>query len=171
MPYVYGHYKADDGKLFYIGKGNGRRAWRNDSRNRHWQNIVNKHGLVVKIIEDNLTDEEAFEKERQLIAEVGVKNLANAVSGGAGLTSKFASKRNNEMVKDPEWKRLHQEGCQRRSQDPTWKRKLTKGMKKLARNPEWIKKMTEINRKKAADPKFREKLSNSAKLYFENKER
>ena len=61
MAYVYGHYKKDTGELFYIGKGSGKRAWRPDKRNRHWQYVVNKHGYVVKILEDNLTDEEAYE--------------------------------------------------------------------------------------------------------------
>ena len=57
MAYVYGHYRESDGKLFYIGKGIGNRAWDKIRRNRYWFRVVNKHGLIVKIIEDNLTEE------------------------------------------------------------------------------------------------------------------
>ena len=82
MAYVYGHYKADTGELFYIGKGTGSRAWCKDSRNPYWKNIVKKHGLEVRILEDNLTDAEALDKEKQLIEEIGLDNLANLTEGG-----------------------------------------------------------------------------------------
>ncbi len=87
MAYVYGHYKADTGDLFYIGKGTGDRAWSNRKRNKHWRHTVNKHGYVVKILEDNLTEELAYVKEKQLIEEVGLENLTNMTDGGRGGTS------------------------------------------------------------------------------------
>jgi hypothetical protein len=68
--YVYGHYTKDTDELFYIGKGTGNRAWKKSGRSKYWNNKVNKDGLVVKILEENLTDEQAYEREKQLIAEV-----------------------------------------------------------------------------------------------------
>ena len=87
MAYVYGHYKADTGELFYIGKGSGHRAWSKRTRNKHWKYVVEKHGLIIKVLEDGLTDDEAYNRERQLIAEVGLNNLTNKTEGGEGLTS------------------------------------------------------------------------------------
>ena len=101
MAYVYGHYKADTGELFYIGKGTGNRAWIRWGRSTYWNRIVSKHGLVIKILEDGLTEDEAFEKETRLIEEVGLTNLANIREGGLGNTSESAKK----LWDDPEFRK------------------------------------------------------------------
>jgi hypothetical protein len=79
--YVYGHYTLD-GRLFYVGKGVGDRAWVKRSRNPHWKNVANKCGLEVKILVDSLTEEEALQKEKELIEEIGIENLTNMRPGG-----------------------------------------------------------------------------------------
>lgn len=53
--YVYLHRRATDNKVFYVGKGKGKRAFDNSSRNDYWQNTVNKHGLTVEIIYSELS--------------------------------------------------------------------------------------------------------------------
>jgi hypothetical protein len=88
--YVYGHYTADTNKLFYIGKGNGKRAWDASDRNKYWQHTVAKHGYTVTILHDNLPEHEALAKEIELIAEVGLTNLTNILPGGEGFTSDVA---------------------------------------------------------------------------------
>jgi hypothetical protein len=85
--YVYGHYKADTGELFYIGKGTGKRAWHKSNRNVYWYNVVNKYGYTVKILHEGLSEEDAYSMERKLILEVGLENLTNMTEGGYGLTS------------------------------------------------------------------------------------
>jgi hypothetical protein len=90
MAYVYGHYKADTNELFYIGKGTGKRAWIMTGRSEYWQRVANKHGVVVKILEDALTDGEALAKETHLIEQIGLSNLANTQPGGKGNTSETA---------------------------------------------------------------------------------
>ncbi len=83
MAYVYGHYRADTGELFYIGKGTRPdRAKAKYGRNPYWWNIVKKHGYTVKILYDGLTTQEALDKEAELIAESGLDNLSNFASGG-----------------------------------------------------------------------------------------
>jgi hypothetical protein len=93
--YVYGHFIPNDDKPFYIGKGiqEGRskrnRAWAKDNRNKWWHNIVNKYGYDVKILHSNLTNEEAINKEKELIAQYGRKDietgiLVNMTDGGDG---------------------------------------------------------------------------------------
>ena len=126
MAYVYGHYKAYTDELFYIGKGTGNRAWSKRSRNPHWQNVVNKHGLVVKILEDGLTEEQAYEKEKQLIAEVGLENLTNMVKGGKGFTSEDAKR----WSQDPEWKQKNLEANRKRVQNPETKQKISESVKR-----------------------------------------
>jgi hypothetical protein len=67
--YVYAHLD-DAGKIFYIGKGEGRRAW---SENRHflWYRYVDKNlngKYQVRILHDNLSPELAEEIEAAWIA-------------------------------------------------------------------------------------------------------
>jgi hypothetical protein len=145
MAYIYGHYRESDGKLFYIGKGIGNRAWDKKRRNRYWFRVVNKHGLVVKIIEDNLTEEQAFSKEKQLIAEIGLENLANITEGGEGFTSEFCKQR----YKDPEQRKKLSDIRKKKMEDPEFRKKmlskLTGGILKISKE-EWKKKVSEGQR-------------------------
>jgi hypothetical protein len=84
--YTYGHY-TEDGRLFYIGKGVGRRAQLKTNRNKHWHHTVAKYGLKVQIFAKWATEKEALDHECLLIAyyknEVGIK-LVNCTDGGEG---------------------------------------------------------------------------------------
>lgn len=86
MFYTYAHY-TPDGKLFYIGKGHGLRAYRYSGRNPHYKNIVTKYGKpTVKIIAEWETEEDAFNHEIELIAKYrneGIE-LCNKTIGGEG---------------------------------------------------------------------------------------
>ena len=165
MAYIYGHYKKDTGELFYVEKGSGKRAW-SKSRNKHWHNVVNKHGYVVKILEDGLTDEQAFSRERELIAEVGLNNLTNMLDGGQGLTVKDAQRR----LQDTEFRnRFTQAMREKVHQNPEWKQKISESVKKLHQDPEWKQKNLEANRKRVQNPEYRKRLSESVKRYWEQK--
>lgn len=85
--YVYEHLKPNTGEVFYIGKGCKNRAYETRSRNNHWTNIVNKYGLEVNIIYNNLTNQEAGQKEVDLINFYGLENLCNMTQGGDGCVS------------------------------------------------------------------------------------
>jgi len=89
MFYVYHHYKADTNELFYVGKGIRDRAISTANRNIYWHNIVNKHKCYIKIIAQNLTQEEAFTIEVAEICKHGRLNnntgiLVNMTDGGDG---------------------------------------------------------------------------------------
>ena len=93
MFYTYAHYKPEGG-LFYIGKGKPRRAYSMDTRNDHWQNVVNKYGRPhVELLASWDTEEEALDHERLLIScfrDMGVE-LTNKSDGGEGTSGfKFA---------------------------------------------------------------------------------
>lgn len=83
--YVYGH-SDPSGKLFYIGKGSGRRAWSRD-RDRIWNHYVNTclHGdYRVVILADGLTSEaaEALEEEwidRENEGLINRQNMARSI--------------------------------------------------------------------------------------------
>lgn len=82
--YVYFHINPLTNKVFYIGKGNGKRAFNKKKRNIHWQRTVKKYGYIIDIAHENLTEEKAFELECQYIMWFGLKNLCNITKGGNG---------------------------------------------------------------------------------------
>jgi hypothetical protein len=67
--YIYFHYKANTDEVFYVGMGTGRRAWRKINRTKHWHRVVNKYGVDVRIIHDNLSVTEAEILEVKYISE------------------------------------------------------------------------------------------------------
>ena len=76
---------------FYVGKGKGERAY-DLSRNDHHDRISEKYGHAVVIIADNLTEEEAFNLERETIEDY-VFNL------GYGIDIKsYENRENNEFL-------------------------------------------------------------------------
>ena len=90
MFYTYAHY-TPDGRLFYIGKGHGKRAYVFHKRNNYWNHIVEKCGKPdVHILANWDTEQEAFDHEVLLIdcfKELGHKlvNLSNGGEGSSGL--------------------------------------------------------------------------------------
>jgi hypothetical protein len=95
--YVYGHFTEDTNDLFYIGKGKDNRAHEfNTARTKWWRNIVNKHGITVKLLHENLTEEQALLLEKQLINQHGRRDLGtgvlvNLTDGGEGSTGRIIS--------------------------------------------------------------------------------
>jgi hypothetical protein len=68
--YVYAHMDGT-GKIFYVGKGEGRRAWSPD-RHPLWRRYVEKHlggNYQIRILHDNLSAGEAEEVEAAWIAQ------------------------------------------------------------------------------------------------------
>lgn len=97
--YVYIHRKASDGKVFYVGKGKYRRAFWKNGRNKHWHAVVNKHGYDVSFIAQSLTEEEAFQIERETIAYYGRANLCNYTNGGDGASGAKRSAETRELMR------------------------------------------------------------------------
>lgn len=84
--YVYVHFDLTNQRPFYVGKGHGKRAFSKHKRNDYWKNIVNKHGYSIEILEDNLTEDQAYELEKYWISQFkawGFK-LCNMTEGGEG---------------------------------------------------------------------------------------
>ena len=66
--YVYHWINDDTNSPFYVGKGSGNRykTTKKNSRNPWFDNIITKHNCHPEIVLDNLTEEEAFQKEIEL---------------------------------------------------------------------------------------------------------
>lgn len=87
--YVYIHRKLN-GEIFYVGKGRDKRAWSPHGRNTFWKNTVLKYEYNVSIIEDNLSESQAFELEEFLISYCKLRTqggtLTNLTLGGEGIS-------------------------------------------------------------------------------------
>lgn len=85
--YTYIHHRADDGKVFYVGKGCGNRAWQTGrQRSDWWKRVAQKHGVEVHIASHWPTEDEAFSHEKFLIScfrGMGAP-LVNVTDGGEG---------------------------------------------------------------------------------------
>lgn len=97
--YVYLHRRKTDGKVFYVGKGRGRRAFAKCNRNKHWQYIVQKHGFDVEFVETGMQESLAFELERSLIALIGRDALCNVTDGGDGVAGFKLSQESIDKMK------------------------------------------------------------------------
>lgn len=90
--YIYSHIDLNTGETFYIGKGTGNRGYTNENRSPQWNKKVSElnHQFEVKILERNLTKQEAEEAEYQYIKkfgkiEDGTGILVNVADGVFGL--------------------------------------------------------------------------------------
>ena len=89
------------GEVFYVGIGKNRRPYSKHSRNPLWLNVVSKYSYNVIIVEDNLTWDEACQKEIELIAHYGRRDLGegtlvNMTDGGDGVAN--LSKETTEKI-------------------------------------------------------------------------
>lgn len=66
--YIYAYWRLDTNTIFYIGKGKDDR-WKKLNRpyNQHFTRIINKIPIAVEILKGNLTEEEAFYWEEEII--------------------------------------------------------------------------------------------------------
>ena len=93
--YVYLHIKSKNGVPFYVGKGRGKRSEIHSHRSMEW-NKVSKLGYDILIIENNLSQDNAFLLEKYWVNRIGRDKLVNKTDGGGatfGLIHTEESKR------------------------------------------------------------------------------
>lgn len=103
--YIYIHVKPHNGEIFYVGKGRNKRAYSKSYRNTFWHNIVQKHSFDVFILENNLTEQEAFELEMKYIKRVGRRDLktgtlVNMSDGGEGNAGRIFSDEHRKKMSE-----------------------------------------------------------------------
>ena len=176
--FVYVDFREDDGKPFYVGKGVEKRA-KDLHRNPLHTNIKNKHGMVRKIVFEAQSEQEAFQKEIELIQELKThidfdEGGANLTLGGEGSSGyKFTDelkKQRSEIVKklweDPEYR----EKMSEMKKDPVYREKMKERNKKAWENPEYRKKRNESHRKTCEDPEHKKIRSETSKKMWEDPE-
>jgi DNA polymerase III psi subunit len=148
--YVYRHIRLDKNEPFYIGIGrteNYSRAYNKVQRSNQWKSIAS-NGYEIEILFDDLTWEQACEKEKEFIklyGRIDKKNgtLINFTDGGEGIVNYVYTEEARKKIS------LAQMGNQ------NWK----------LRNPtdEWKRKIAEKNKGKKRTQEFKDKLSASMK--------
>ena len=89
MAVLYRHTRVDKNEPFYIGIGdNETRAYNKVNRTKHWKSVAKK-GYEVEVLLEDLTWEQACEKEKEFIAlygrkDLGTGTLVNLTDGGEG---------------------------------------------------------------------------------------
>ena len=66
--YVYLYRRNDNNTVFYVGKGKGRRAVNMYDHNDFCIKVANKYGYTIEIYKDNLSEEEAFRLEEEMVS-------------------------------------------------------------------------------------------------------
>lgn len=183
--YVYRWYYKDTNITFHIGKGKGQRyKEKTQSRNIYFKNIINKEGdnVTSEILVDNLTEQEAWDLEKQLIAEYKAKGecQTNFHEGGCGgntgnYDSLERSKKISEAAKkrigplNPMYGKHHSEKTKQilheknlgRKLTPEHKAKLIAANTGREKTPEEIEKLRQANLGKKLSQETKEKMLDS----------
>jgi hypothetical protein len=160
MAYVYKHIRKDTNQVFYIGIG--KKEKRKDSiyaRNKHWHNIVKKTDYHSEIIEDNLTWEQACEREIFWIKYYGRKDLnegylVNKTNGGEGVIGRLISEDEKERLRNARKGSITSEETKEKLRLKQQGRKHTEEAKN---------KMSESSKGKSKTEEHKKNISNSGK--------
>tara|TARA_Y100001972_G_scaffold114411_1_gene150019 strand:- start:51 stop:1202 length:1152 start_codon:yes stop_codon:yes gene_type:complete len=164
--YTYGYLRQKDSKiakagtLYYVGKGKGSRAF-----SPHRNTPIPKDKNRIIFLKENLTEEEAFNHEMEMIklygrVDIGTGILRNLSDGGEGPSNPSPETR-KKMMENRKWyydqhpemfggslgrtKEQHSADSARAA-----KKGIIKWMKEQRENnPEWVEKQREISRQTA----------------------
>lgn len=152
--YVYLHRRETDNKVFYVGKGKGYRAGDRVNRSQWWKRVADKHGVVVEVVFDNLSEEDAFQCEKDTILEFRYFGhpLVNMTDGGEGLSG---HKQTNETIQ----KRVAKTTGKKRT--PEQRKKISDANKGKRRSEATCSAMSEARRGQKQPPEVVAKRANS----------
>ena len=140
---MYEWYLVDTGEVFYVGKGSGKRFKSISNRNANFKKIYDEYKCDVRIKCNNLTEAQAFKKEKETIKYYKTKDncrLTNLTDGGEGCSGWIPPqiyRDKQSMIHKKQW------------QDENYKEKMLK----IRRDPNGVYKSNE----------FRNKISNLVK--------
>jgi hypothetical protein len=96
--YVYAHVDST-GRVFYVGKGKGKRAKSKTGRSVAWKENVAKHGRTIRFVRKDMPEVCALSLERAIIHAIGKENLLNMTTGGQGVSGRVPSEEQREKCR------------------------------------------------------------------------
>ncbi|MEM4994812.1 NUMOD3 domain-containing DNA-binding protein [Priestia sp. SB1] len=174
--YVYEWFKNSTLEVIYVGKGTGLRRFDLHQRNQYFLSTISKHKCSVRIIESNLTEQQAFNLEVERIAELKALGQAKCnftIGGVGGNTYQYLSVEKRSILsknqsqksklwwkdKDLQYRKLHGEKVA----------KVIKGKLLGKKNPMYGKSHSEETRKKISLANAGKKLSEEHKRLLSEK--
>jgi hypothetical protein len=158
--YVYRHIRLDNNTPFYVGKGQGNRVDDFKKRNRYWNHIKKITNIETEIILDNLTEEQAFQKEIEFIKlykDLGYceANLTLGGEGGSGMIVSSETRKKLSKINKGLPSRMTLEQRKKHSE----KMKGNKHSLGFKPSLETRKKLSELRKNKKCKEETREKIS------------
>lgn len=167
MAYLYRHIRKDKNEPFYIGIGSDDKYLRaydfkQNRRNTIWNKISSKTEIIVEIILDDLTWEQACKKEIEFITLYGRKDkclgtLSNLTDGGEGAVGYIVSEEkklflseNFKGEKNPFYNKKHTKESLEKLSNSLKNREVWNKGKKGIYSEEVLKKMSESSKGKKA---------------------
>ena len=106
MAIVYKHIRLDTNEVFYVGIGSQKkRAYSTYKRSKFWHSIIEKTDYEVVLIKENVSVEEAYQIEKDLIKfhgrrDLGLGTLVNMTDGGDGRFGSIASEETKRKMSE-----------------------------------------------------------------------
>ena len=170
--FVYIHKKATDGRVFYVGKGCRYRHNTKWGRSQYWHNTVNKYGYTVEIVKHNLTEDQAYQLEIQLIKKYKRENLCNFTNGGEGAPGVTVSEQTKALLKkqrqSKKWRENLRQKAIERYKDPDFLAAHKERVKEIASRPEVKVKISTTLKDYFSDPKNIARLKRQTTEFFKN---
>jgi hypothetical protein len=154
-----------------------------ERRNPLHTNIKNKHGIIREVVFETHNEQEAFDKEIQLIGELQThidhgNGGANLTLGGEGSSGyKFTeehrekmSELNKKMWEDPEIRAMIKEKQRLGWEDPEHREKKSELSKKMWEDPEHRENISESMKKTWENPEHKERVSKRIKDHHSDPE-
>ena len=154
MYYVYEWFIEETGEIFHVGKGKNNRMFDVKRRNKYFKRIINKYKCNVRIFKNGLTEEQAWQLEKDRIFELKKIGQAstNFHEGGKGGNSfKYLPTNELDIIKNKigqhsknKWKDQQTRekivsSIQKAMKNENVKQKISNNTKKAMQKPDVIK--------------------------------
>lgn len=177
---------SNNRRVVYVGKGTGDRAW------QHWRKAVHKNkGFgnflallrrdslepIVELVQENLSEAEAFVEEMRLIALYGRRDLKtgylfNLTDGGEGFANIVRTEEWSKNISlgmlSPKTRAANSAGVLKRWANPEWRAKTTQAIREALKDPEVIRRREEGKAAFIHTDEFRETMRGATIKLWQN---